>query len=105
MADREFHPNSENNGLLHPPNCVCVRCSAGRESQELDEGLKIRIREMLDQTLIEMVKGNVMGGFQALAAGGQVSVVRSQFLGNMGKIMQMREMATAYFADENPDGV
>ena len=103
MQDRNFKPTSENNGLLHPPSCACVKCAAGRDSQVLDESLRYRVKEMIDDTFLQQVSGNLMGAVQALGGGAPVTVVRSGFLANMGHIMLMREMAFAYFADETSD--
>ena len=98
--DRNFNPVSEKNGVLHPNNCACAKCAAGRESQELSPELREKVRETLDATFLQMVQGNVMGGFQALGANRPIGEVRQGFLGNMANIMRMREMAAAYFAEE-----
>jgi tRNA A37 N6-isopentenylltransferase MiaA len=103
MKNHDFSQQSEKNGLLHPPNCACVRCAAGRESQELDDSLRERVKEMLDNAFLEMVKGNFMGGCATLGQGTAIGLVRSGFLGNMANIMQMREIAAAYFATEKPE--
>ena len=105
MDHRNFKPNTENNGLLHPPSCACVKCAAGRESQELDEGLRQRVREALDDTFLQQVSGNILGGMQALAQGQPIAAVWSGFLNNMHHIMVMREMAAAYFAEQKPEEV
>jgi hypothetical protein len=105
MAHRDFLPQSEKNGLLHPPNCACVKCAAGRESQTLSTELLDKVDEMLDATFIQMVQGNVMGGFQALGSGRPINEVRSGFLGNMANIFRMREMAAAYFAGDKKEEV
>lgn len=105
MSDRRFNAPVEKNGLLHPPNCACVRCAAGRESQELDAGLLAKVDEKLDEYFLQTLQSNFMGGFQALAAGQPIDVVRGSFLGNMANIMRLREMAAAYFAQAKTEEV
>lgn len=105
MSDRRFQAPVEKNGLLHPPNCACVRCAAGRESQELDAPLLEKVNEKLEEAFLQLVQGNFMGGFQQLAAGQPIDVVRGGFLGNMSSIMRMREMAAAYFAQSEAEEV
>lgn len=100
MAHRDFLPQGEKNGILHPPSCACTKCAAGRESQNLTPELRKRIHEMLDDTFLQAVQGNVLGGFQALVQGQPINAVRSGFLGHMANIMRMREMAASYFAEE-----
>lgn len=100
MAHRDFLPQGEKNGLLHPPSCACVRCAAGRDSQEISPELREKVQEMLDSTFLQMVQGNVIGGYQIMAQNRPMQEVRSGFLGNMEKIMMLREMAAAYFAGE-----
>jgi len=102
LNKREFEPVGESNGLLHPANCACARCAAGRESQELSQELKEAVREALDQCFVQAVQGNLLGGCQALGQGQPVGQVRNAFLHNMGNLMRMREIAFAYFADEKP---
>lgn len=99
MAHRDFLPPAEKNGLVHPPSCVCVKCSAGREARQLDVEMKERVRQKLDDCFLEAVAGNLIGGFQALVAGQPVAQVRAGFLGNMEKILIMRETAAAYFSE------
>lgn len=100
MADRQFQPKSENNGILHPPSCACVRCAAGRDSLELGDSLRQRIDEELDNVFVDMVKGNVVMAAQALGQGGNISVVRSGLLQAMGNLKMVRQMAAEYFAEE-----
>lgn len=99
LNDRNFTQPGEKNGLLHPPDCVCAKCAAGRQSRQLDPALREKLDEMLDATFLQMVQSNVMGGFQAAANNTPISAVRSGFLGNMANIFLMREMAAAYFAE------
>ena len=101
MHDRNFKPTTESNGILHPPNCACVKCAAGRESLELGDSLLQRVKEVIDETFLEQLKGNLHGGMQALAQGQPIAVVRGGFLTNMANMFTMREMASAYFADQN----
>ena len=103
MNDRNFRPQGELNGLLHPPSCACVRCAAGRESRELSPAMREKVQEMIDGTFLNMVSGNIMGGGQSLHQGQPHHLVRAGFLANMEHIFDMREMATAYFADEKPE--
>jgi hypothetical protein len=104
MKPRDFVPPSNRNGLLHPPQCVCVKCAAGRESRELDEPLRERLKEALDNAFINATVGNMLGGSQALSSGQPEHLVRQGFLGNMENIMTMREIAAAYFAQPQEDG-
>ena len=102
MSDRNFRPNSEPNGLLHPPSCACVKCAAGRESQELSFELLERVKNTLDDAFLKVVEGNFLMSCQALGQGGSIDVVRSNYIASMGKAMQAREMAAAYFATQEP---
>ena len=104
MNEKRFEPNAPTNGLLHPVNCACVKCAAGRDSQELGEGLRERLRQMFDDVFLDAVRGNILGGLNMLGQNQPLHVVRSGFHGNMGHIMQMREIAASYFAvDELKD--
>ena len=104
MQGKKFVPTPTGNHLVHPPSCACVRCAAGRKSQELDESLLAKVLEMLDATFLAMVQGNVAGGHQMLAQGQPPEAVRAGFVQNMHSIMLMREIAASYFADEESNG-
>jgi len=99
MRERDFRQQSENNGLLHPNSCACAKCAAGRESRELSFELRERIHAILDDTFVNFVQANFLGGLQAFSQGQAEADVRNGFLNGMANAFRMREVAAAYLAD------
>ena len=104
LNNREFMPQSEKNGILHPPSCACVKCSAGRESQDLSEEIIQRIRATLDDAFVNFVQANFLGGLQAFGQGQLEVAVRAGFIQGMANAFRMREIAAAYFAESKEVG-